>query len=154
MKGSGKGRKGTGESLDFYKEKIYNKIIKSNGVKDMTNSESREMYLETILRLQMKKGNVHAIDIAEELGYSKPSVSRAVGVLKKNEYIVVAPDGAITLTGTGKEKASRIFNRHKALTAAFEKMGVGAKSAEENACRIEHVISEDAFEAVKKHFGV
>jgi len=120
----------------------------------MVNNESREMYLETILKIKNGKGSVRAIEIAEELGYSKPSVSRAVGILKKDGFIVVAGDGAIELTKKGQEKAENVFARHKSLTDAFVKMGLDAESSEENACRIEHVISEDAFAAVKKYFGV
>ena len=79
----------------------------------MVDNESQEMYLETILRLKKKKGSVRAIDIAEELGYSKPSVSRAVGIMKKDGFIVVHADGLIDLTETGKDKAENIFTRHK-----------------------------------------
>lgn len=82
----------------------------------MVDNESQEMYLETILRLKKKKGSVRAIDIAEELGYSKPSVSRAVGIMKKDGFIVVHADGLIDLTETGKDKAENIFSRHKSLT--------------------------------------
>ena len=78
----------------------------------MVDNESQEMYLETILRLKKKKGSVRAIDIAEELGYSKPSVSRAVGIMKKDGFIVVHADGLIDLTDTGRDKAENIFSRH------------------------------------------
>ena len=120
----------------------------------MVDNESQEMYLETILRLKKKKGSVRAIDIAEELGYSKPSVSRAVGIMKKDGFIVVHADGLIDLTETGKEKADNIFSRHKSLTQALVVMGLSTEAAEENACRVEHVITEEAFEAIKKHFNV
>ena len=140
----------------------------------MVDNESQEMYLETILRLKKKKGSVRAIDIAEELGYSKPSVSRAVGIMKKDGFIVVHADGLIDLTETGKDKAENIFSRHKSLTqalvvmglspeaaefsvlavAALKLIGVSDDSAEENACRVEHVITEEAFEAIKKYFNV
>ena len=120
----------------------------------MTNNESQEMYLETILKLQKRKGTVHAIDVAEELGYSKPSVSRAVGIMKKDGFIVVHADGLIDLTETGKEKAENIFARHKSLTQALVVMGLSPEAAEENACRVEHVITEEAFEAIKKYFNV
>ena len=86
----------------------------------MVDNESQEMYLETILRLKKKKGSVRAIDIAEELGYSKPSVSRAVGIMKKDGFIVVHADGLIDLTETGKDKAENIFSRHKSLTQALD----------------------------------
>ena len=90
----------------------------------MVDNESQEMYLETILRLKKKKGSVRAIDVAEELGYSKPSVSRAVGIMKKDGFIVVRADGLIDLTETGKEKAENIFARHKSLTQALVVMGL------------------------------
>lgn len=117
----------------------------------MKTDESQEMYLETIYRLKSKKSNVHAIDVAEELGYSKPSVSRAVGILKTNGYITVKDDGTIFLTAEGTEKASAVYDRHKILTEALIRLGVEPTSAEDNACRIEHIISEDAFEAVKDY---
>lgn len=120
----------------------------------MSNNESQEMYLETILRLQNKKGNVHSIDIAEELNYSKPSVSRAVGILKSDGFIVVSSDGTITLTQSGQEKANGIFDKHRALTDAFVKMGLDYLDAEENACKVEHVISESAFKAIKEYFSL
>ena len=120
----------------------------------MVDNESQEMYLETILRLKKKKGSVRAIDIAEELGYSKPSVSRAVGIMKKDGFIVVHADGLIDLTETGKDKAENIFTRHKSLTQALVVMGLLPEAAEENACRVEHVITEEAFEAIKKYFNV
>lgn len=120
----------------------------------MVDNESQEMYLETILRLKKKKGSVRAIDIAEELGYSKPSVSRAVGIMKKDGFIVVHADGLIDLTETGRDKAENIFSRHKSLTQALVVMGLSLEAAEENACRVEHVITEEAFEAIKKHFNV
>ena len=106
----------------------------------MTNNESQEMYLETILKLQKRKGTVHAIDVAEELGYSKPSVSRA--------------DGTIDFTDSGREKAARILDRHKSLTDALVKMGMERGAAEENACRVEHVLTEDAYETIKNYFKV
>lgn len=120
----------------------------------MVDNESQEMYLETILRLKNKKGSVRAIDVAEELGYSKPSVSRAVEIMKKDGFIVVRADGLIDLTETGKEKAENIFARHKSLTQALVVMGLSPEAAEENACRVEHVITEEAFEAIKKYFNV
>ena len=120
----------------------------------MVDNESQEMYLETILRLKKKKGSVRAIDIAEELGYSKPSVSRAVGIMKKDGFIVVHADGLIDLTETGRDKAENIFSRHKSLTQALVVMGLSHEAAEENACRVEHVITEEAFEAIKKYFNV
>lgn len=119
------------------------------GGRIMRTKESEEMYLETIYRIGKTKSDVHAIDVAVELGYSKPSVSRAVGLLKKRGYITVAPTGVITLTEQGKAKAEGVFERHEVITAALEKMGVQSAEAEENACRIEHVITEAAFRAIK-----
>ena len=119
----------------------------------MVDNESQEMYLETILKIQKEKGGVRAIDVAEELGYSKPSVSRAVGIMKKEGFITVQADGIIRLTDTGKAKAENVFERHKVLTGAFVKMGLQPKEAEENACRVEHVITEEAFEKIKKYFS-
>lgn len=120
----------------------------------MVDNESQEMYLETILKLKKQKGSVRAIDIAEELGYSKPSVSRAVGIMKKNGLIVVNVNGLIDLTEAGKEKAENVFARHKSLTQALIVMGLSPEAAEENACRVEHVITEEAFETIKKYFNV
>ena len=120
----------------------------------MRTKESEEMYLETIYRIGKTKSDVHAIDVAVELGYSKPSVSRAVGIMKKDGFITVRLDGTIDLTETGRAKAENIFARHKALTEALVKMGLNQTDAEENACRVEHVITEEAFEAIRKYFNV
>ena len=120
----------------------------------MVDNESQEMYLETILKIQKRKGSVRSVEIAEELGYSKPSVSRAVGIMKKDGFIEVGSDGFIKLTASGKEKAENVFTRHKSLTQAFLKMGLDRSVAEENACRIEHVITDEAFIAIKKYFGI
>ena len=114
----------------------------------MYDNESQEMYLEKILKIQKRKGSVRSVKIAEELGYSRPSVSRAVGIMKDDGFIVVKKDGLIELTETGKEKAENIFARHKSLTQALVVMGLSPEAAEENACRVEHVITEDAFEAI------
>lgn len=120
----------------------------------MYDNESQEMYLETILKIQKRKGSVRSIEIAEEMGFSRPSVSRAVGIMKKDGFIVVHADGLIDLTETGRDKAENIFSRHKSLTQALVVMGLSPEAAEENACRVEHVITEEAFEAIKKHFNV
>lgn len=120
----------------------------------MADNESQEMYLETILKIYNRKGNVRAIEVAEELGYSKPSVSRAVGIMKKDGYIVVEKDGSIILTDAGKKKAENVLERHKHLTEAFVKMGLPSEEAEENACRVEHVITEAAFEAIRNYFKI
>lgn len=120
----------------------------------MYDNESQEMYLETILKIQKRKGSVRSIEIAEEMGFSRPSVSRAVGIMKDDGFIVVHADGLIDLTETGKDKAENIFSRHKSLTQALVVMGLSPEAAEENACRVEHVITEEAFEAIKKYFNV
>ncbi len=112
--------------------------------------ESGEMYLETILLLKKRFGYVRSIDIAKELGYSKPSVSRAVALLRENDYICLDPNGMILLTEKGREIAEGIYDRHKYLTRFLEKIGVSEETAQEDACRIEHVISEETLEAIKK----
>ena len=118
----------------------------------MKNTESAEMYLESILLLTQKLGAPRAIDVAHHTGYSKPSVSRAMGLLRKNGHILVDDNGNITLTESGKETASKILERHRVLTDLLKRLGVEDEVAAEDACRIEHVISEDSFAAVKKHF--
>ncbi|MBR2310816.1 MAG: metal-dependent transcriptional regulator [Oscillospiraceae bacterium] len=113
--------------------------------------ESGEMYLETIHVLQKKNGAVRSVDISEYMGYSKPSVSRAVGLLKKGGYIVVDKDGYITLTPSGLETANKIYERHTVLSNMLTMLGVDAETAAEDACRLEHAISDQSFEAIKKH---
>lgn len=117
----------------------------------MKYRESEEMYLETILLLKKQKSSVHAIDIAGELGFSKPSVSRAVGLLEKKEYITRNASGEIELTKTGSQKATEIYERHRVITQLLIITGADKELAEENACRIEHVISEELFEVLKKY---
>ncbi len=112
--------------------------------------ESGEMYLETIYVLSSKKSTVRAIDICEEMGYSKPSVSRAMGILKKEELITVEPSGHIILTKKGREIAESMYERHTIISRFLESMGVSEKTAAEDACRIEHCISKESFEAIKK----
>lgn len=112
--------------------------------------ESEEMYLETILNLKSKKSLVRSVDIVEELGYAKSSVSRAVNLLDKKGYIVIEKNGEITLTEQGRKKAESIFERHNVLKCALVKLGANEESAENNACRMEHVITDDIFELVKK----
>jgi len=113
--------------------------------------ESGEMYLETIHVLLKKKGMVRSLDIAEYMGYSKPSVSRAVGILKNGEYIVVDKTGYITLTDLGKEVAEKIYERHTIISSILVKLGVDENIASEDACKIEHVISDESFNAIKKY---
>ena len=113
--------------------------------------ESGEMYLESIYILTKKSGYLRSLDIAEFMGYSKPSISRAVGLLKKAGYIVVDQIGYITLTETGKEIAEKIYERHTTLAELLMKLGVDEETATEDACKIEHNISDKSFEAIKKH---
>ncbi len=106
--------------------------------------ESEEMYLETILLLHREKGNVRAVDVGEELGYAKSSVSRGVNLLKQKGYIDVdAVTGNISFTESGRRKAEGIYSRHRTLTQALIKLGADRTLAEENACRIEHVVSDE-----------
>ncbi len=113
--------------------------------------ESAEDYLETILILKKRIGNVRSIDIAVEMEYSKPSVSIAMKNLRENGYIEVDQKGYITLTESGLKIAESIYERHQFLSAWFIELGVDPKTAVNDACRMEHVISEDTFEAIKKH---
>lgn len=116
--------------------------------------ESGEMYLETIHVLTKKLGVVRSIDICEEMGYSKPSVSRAMSILKEGGYIVVEKGGHIVLTDAGREVAEKIYNRHTLLTKFLISIGVDAKTAAEDACKLEHHISDVTYEAIKKHTGL
>ena len=114
--------------------------------------ESGEMYLETILVLTREKNReVHSLDVAEYMNYSKPSVSRAVGLLKKGGYLEVSKDGALTLTEAGREIAEKIYERHTLLTGFFTMLGVDKEIAAGDACKIEHDISDESFEAIKNH---
>lgn len=113
--------------------------------------ESGEMYLETIHILTKKNNFVRSIDVCEYMGYSKPSVSRAVGLLKKGGYITVDGEGHLSLTDAGREVAEKIFERHTVITKFLTGVGVDEKTAAQDACRIEHVISDKSFEALKRH---
>lgn len=113
--------------------------------------ESGEMYLETILILSQKSEIVRSLDVAEYMGFSKPSVSRAVGLLKEGGYLLVAENGYLTLTEKGREVAEKIYERHTTLTAILVQLGVSEETAAEDACKIEHVISDETFEVIKKH---
>lgn len=120
----------------------------------MILQESGEMYLETILLLQQKQGKVRAIDVAEQMNFTKASVSRAMSILKRENYILVEDGGNIVLTETGLAKAEVVLERHKVLTRFFaEYLGVPADIAEHDACRIEHVISPETFDGIKKHMA-
>lgn len=117
----------------------------------MALHESAEMYLETIYQLTKVKSGVRSIDIAEAMGYSKPSISRAVGLLKQGGYLTVDESGFLTLTESGRETAERVFERHMILTKALEALGVSAETAAEDACKVEHILSDETFHAIKKH---
>ncbi len=113
--------------------------------------ESGEMYLETIYVLTLKSSYVRAVDVGDKLGYSKPSVSRAMGLLKNGGYINIAQDGNITLTDIGRETAEKIYDRHSTLTEFLKRLGVDESTASADACRIEHVISDTTFRTIKRH---
>ena len=113
--------------------------------------ESGEMYLESIYVLCNEKKDVRSIDVAERMNYSKPSVSRAIGLLKNEGYIIVDKDGYISLTELGIEKSKSIFERHTVLTKMLILFGVDEETADEDACRMEHVISEKTFDAMKRY---
>ena len=112
--------------------------------------ESGEMYLESIYVLLRRNPHVRAIDVGEYMGYSKPSVSRAVGLLKNGGYITVGGDGAIKLTDDGRAVAGKIYERHRILTGFFESIGVSPETASEDACKIEHSISDETLEKIKE----
>ena len=116
----------------------------------MALHESAEMYLETIYVLSQESSAVRSIDVAEHMGYSKPSVSRAVGLLKQGGYVVMDEDGFLSLTDEGLEVAQTIFERHTVLSRLLIALGVSEETASEDACKIEHVISDESFEAIKK----
>ena len=118
----------------------------------MTVRESGEMYLEAILVLAKKSGYVRYIDVSEYLVYSKPSVSRAIGILREGGYILMEKDGAITLTDSGKKLAETIYERHTVLSELLIRLGVDEKTATDDACRIEHVISDESFQAIKQYY--
>ena len=117
----------------------------------MSMHESAETYLETIYILSHSNTSVRSIDVAEALNYSRPSISRAVGLLKKDGYLLMDEEGFLTLTEEGRALAERIYERHTVLTAALEALGVDKETAAEDACKIEHDISDRTFEAIKAH---
>lgn len=116
----------------------------------MTLQESGEMYLETILVLSRQKSQVRAIDVGEHMGYSKPSVSRAIGLLKQGGFVVVDGDGHITLTDAGAEVAEKIYARHRLITDFLIRLGVDEQTALDDACKMEHHISDASFNAIKR----
>ena len=117
----------------------------------MSLQESGEMYLETIYILSKESDCVRSLDVAEYMGFSKPSVSRAVSLLKKGEYITADARGYLHLTEAGKEVAEKMFERHTLLTNFLEKLGVPNDTASRDACKMEHHISEETFLAIKNH---
>lgn len=116
----------------------------------MEIKESGEMYLETILRLLAKNDKIRSIDVAEAQNYSKPSVSRAMGILRDNGFVEVDGGGFIHLTDKGRERAEKIYERHTFLTRVLTQIGVNPKTAEDDACKVEHFISDETFEKIKK----
>ena len=116
----------------------------------MSVHESGEMYLEAILVLSKRNGHVRSIDVSEYLGYSKPSVSRAMGILRTGGYVTVDKDGAITLTDSGLAIAEKIYERHTVLTHMLVQLGVSQETAAADACRLEHAISDESFQALKR----
>ncbi len=112
--------------------------------------ESGEMYLESIYMLLAKNGHVRSVDVSEYMGYSKPSVSRAMGLLKTGGYICMDKDGYITLTAEGSALAHKIYERHTVPTRLLEKMGVDPKTAAEDACKLEHAVSDTSLDAIKR----
>lgn len=119
----------------------------------MNIHESAENYLETILILKNEKGAVRSIDVAQRLGFSKPSISRAMSLFRKDGYITMDKDGWITLTETGKAIAERIYERHRCLTGWLTALGVSPEVASADACKIEHDISDETFQKLKEHIG-
>ena len=117
----------------------------------MSLHQSGEDYLEAILVLQQEKGLVHSIDVAQHLNYSKPSVSRAVSLLKAEGYLTMAKDGRLELTPAGVSVARNIYERHRFLTSLLIRLGVSEETAEEDACKIEHNVSNETFECLKEY---
>lgn len=118
----------------------------------MQIKESAENYLETILILKEKLGEVRSIDVANELGFTKPSISVAMKKLRENGYIHMDENGYITLEKTGYEIASKIYDRHKTITSLLISIGVSKETASEDACKIEHVISNESYQCIKNYF--
>ena len=112
--------------------------------------ESGQMYLETIYILSKEKPSVHSIDVSEHMGYSKPSVSRAIGLLKSGGYVEMADDGSLSLTPAGVDVAEKIYERHTILTEFLIRLGVDRETATEDACKMEHDISDESLAALKR----
>jgi Mn-dependent DtxR family transcriptional regulator len=126
---------------------VRNKLQKGNA---MNLQESGEMYLESIYVLTKNSKKVRSIDVVEYMGFSKPSVSRAIGLLKNGGYVTVDSDGHLALTDIGLEIAEKIYERHNILTAMLIKIGVSKETAANDACKIEHVISDESFDAIRR----
>ncbi|MCQ2426815.1 MAG: metal-dependent transcriptional regulator [Clostridia bacterium] len=118
-----------------------------------TLMESGEMYLETILILSDKQDLIRSIDVVEYMGFSKPAVSRAMKKLREGRFIIIDSEGYIALTGSGRELAEKIYDRHRTLTEFLVGLGVGRENAAADACKMEHDISDESYEAIKKHIG-
>ena len=119
----------------------------------MQIQESGEMYLETIYVLSRKQSLVRSIDVCEYMGFSKPSVSRAVSLLRDGGYVIMDTDGALTLTQTGLSMAQKIYERHTTITGLLVRLGVSPETAAEDACKIEHHISDESFDAIKRYMN-
>ena len=119
----------------------------------MAITESGEMYLETVYVLSQKKPAVLSVDISREMGYSKPSVSRAIALLKKQGFLTVDPSGGVFLTPEGEKIAKNIYERHKVLSDGLMSLGVSREAALRDACRVEHYISEETFQSIKRHLS-
>lgn len=119
----------------------------------MKTNESAEMYLESIILLQERSPHVRSIDVAHQTGYSKPSVSRAMGLLRSAGHIEIDENGYITLTATGRALALRILERHRTLKAFLIDLGVSAETAESDACKMEHILSDEVFERMRDHLN-
>ena len=119
----------------------------------MVLQESGEMYLETVYILSQKGPFVRSIDVAEYMGFSKPSVSRGVGILKRDGYLNVDKDGYLTLTEAGLDRARKIYERHTVIRDMLIRLGVDEETASQDACRIEHIISDASFQAICRHVG-
>ncbi|HAL88322.1 MAG TPA: DtxR family transcriptional regulator [Clostridiales bacterium] len=118
----------------------------------MNLHESGEMYLEAILVLNQKNGFTRSVDVGEYLGYSKPSVSRAMGILRKGGYVLVDDTGALSLTDAGRKVAEKIYERHTVLSKFLIDLGVSEGTALADACKMEHTISDESFQALKRHY--
>ena len=127
------------------------RTIEDWGMTALALQESGEMYLEAIYVLSQQKSFVRSIDVSEYRNYSKPSVSRAIGILKDGGYVLMDKDGGLTLTEAGRAVAEKIYDRHTTLTRFLTLLGVDDEIAQEDACRIEHCISDESFFAVKNH---